>query len=238
MLALRGNQITLTLLLILSTAFGVQAQSARGNYNFMEFDRKPYYFGITSGFGRANFQVFRSKDFILNDSVRVIEGLSGPIFNLGIVSNLKIGDYFDIRLLPTISFSERNINFTAVRDYRPPYDSKFEQVFVELPLQFRYKSMPYHDKRLFILGGIKYGFDVAADSRSRRSTRLIKVAATDFALEYGIGMMFYFPFFIFSPEIKMSNGLNNSIIYNNATENLLIDRVLSRTLTISFHFEG
>ncbi len=217
---------------------GAAAQTIRGNYNFLEFDRKPYYFGITTAYGKSDFRVFRSEGFIASDSVRVLESIKGTVFNVGMVSNLKIGDYFDIRLLPTLSFTERNIHFKAVRDYRSPFDSRFEQVFVELPLHFRYKSMPYFDKRLFIMGGVKYGFDVAADSRSRQNNRLLRISATDFGVEYGCGMMFYFPYFIFTPELKFTNGLSNSILMTNAIENNLIEKVLSRTITFSLHFEG
>jgi hypothetical protein len=207
----------------------------------MDFERKPYYFGITIGSNRADYRVFRSTEFFNADSIDVIESVRGPGFNLGIVSNLKIGDYFDLRFLPTLSFAERNFEFEpakAVRD-RSTYTSKVESVFVELPFQVRYKSAPYYDKRLFVLAGIKYGFDVAADSRSRQANKLIKVSPTDYALEYGFGVQMYFPYFIFSPEFKVSSGLGNNLVFKPDTEeSRIIEKVLTRTFTISLHFEG
>ena len=232
-----GAQIILSTTVVTS----VKAQSARANYNYMDFERKPYYFGITLGFNRADYRVFRSSDFITSDSIDVIESVRGPGFNLGIVSNLKIGDYFDLRLLPTLSFAERNFQFEptkAVGD-RNQYVAKVESVFVELPFQVRYKSVPYYDKRLFVLAGIKYGFDVAADSRGRQANKLVKVSATDFALEYGFGLQMYFPYFIFSPEFKISNGLVNNLIYKPDTqESRIIEKILTRNFTVSLHFEG
>ena len=88
------------------------AQNARGNYNFLDFQQKPYYFGITLGFNRANYRVFHSKTFIRNEDVETAESVSGPGFNLGIVTNLKIGQYFDFRFLPTLSFAEKRLEFT------------------------------------------------------------------------------------------------------------------------------
>jgi hypothetical protein len=68
---------------------------------------------------------------------------------------------------------------------------------------------------------------------------LVKVSPTDFALEIGGGIQFFFPYFIFSPEIKFSHGLGNTLIYNeNLEESQIIDKILSRTFTISLHFEG
>jgi hypothetical protein len=155
------------------------------------------------------------------------------------VSNLKIGEYFDIRFLPTLSFVERNIRYSPAGDAGRIISRPIESVLVELPFQVRYKSAPYHDCRLFVIAGVKYSFDVASDSRTRQSSSLVKIAPTDFQLEYGAGVQFFFPYFIFSPELKISQGLNNILIFNDRLEQSnVIEKVLSRCLTISLHFEG
>lgn len=218
---------------------GAEAQTAKGNYNFLDFNQKPYYFGITLAYNSSNFRVFQARDFILNDSISGVESVTGPGFNLGIVTNLKIGDHFDIRFLPTLSFSERNINYSAVSGDRRPFARRVESVFVEFPFHARYKSVPFHDMRLFVIAGMKYSFDVASDSRSRQAETLVKIAPNDFAFEIGAGMQFFLPYFIFSPELKFSHGLNNILIFDDELpESTVIEKVLSRTVTVSLHFEG
>ena len=225
--------------ILLSLSISTFAQSHKGNYNFMDFQQKPYYFGITLGYNSSNFRIFHSKEFILNDSISSAESVTGPGFNLGIVSNLKVGQYFDFRFLPTLSFAERNIRYTSPSGFRPPYSRKVESVFVEMPFHIRYKSVPYNDMRLFIIAGIKYSFDVASDSRTRQSDELVKISPTDFAFEYGAGVQFFFPYFIFSPEFKVSQGISNILIYNDELDqSSVIQKILSRTFTISLHFEG
>jgi hypothetical protein len=235
----RSSLLIFLLACFFFAAQNAEGQTARGNYNFLDFNQKPYYFGITLAYNSSNFRVFQSRDFILNDSIRQVESVTGPGFNLGIVTNLKIGDYFDIRFLPTLSFAERNINYAATKDYRRPFARRVESVFVEMPFHVRYKSEPFKDMRVFVLGGVKYSFDVASDSRSRQAEDLVKIAPNDFAFELGAGMQFFLPYFIFSPEIKYSHGLNNILIFDdNLEESSVIEKILSRTLTISFHFEG
>jgi len=218
------------------------AQNARGNYNFLDFQQKPYYFGITLGFNRANYQVFHSKTFIQNDEVKTAESVSGPGFNLGIVTNLKIGQYFDFRFLPTLSFAERRLEFTPGNNPalpEVPLRRNIESVLVEMPFHVRYKSAPYKDMRLFVIAGVKYGFDVASDSKARQADTQVKIAPTDFAGEIGVGIQFFFPYFIFSPELKMSQGLGNTLIFDEALpQSTVIEKVLSRTFTLSLHFEG
>lgn len=210
----------------------------RGTYNYLDFANKPYYFGITLSYNTSNYKVIHSDEFILNDSIQSVLSPNGPGFNLGIVANLKIGKYFDFRLLPTLSFSDRRLDY-----YRPDLDrietKKIEGVFIEAPFLVRYKSAPYKDIRVFLVGGVKYSYDVASNSRTRQSDNLVKVSPSDFSVEYGMGVQFFFPFFIFSPEFKVSHGLSNILIYDkDLIYSNVLDKILSRTFTISFHFEG
>ncbi len=224
---------------LLCIAFSANGQKLKGNYNFLDFQQKPYYFGITLAYNNSDFRIFHSKQFILNDSIRTAESVTGPGFNLGIVSNLKIGQYFDFRFLPTLSFAERNISYSPTSEDRRAYNRKIESVFVELPFHIRYKSAPYNDLRVFVIGGIKYSFDVASDSRTRQAGELVKISPTDFALEYGAGVQFFFPYFIFSPEFKISHGIGNILIFNQDLEQSnVIEKILSRSFTLSLHFEG
>ncbi len=239
---LHGYQVIGLFILFFAFSVNVNGQrnfSSGDNYNFSDFQKKPYYFGITLGYNNSVFRPFRSKEFIQTDSINAIEGLSGPGFNLGIVTNLKIGDYFDIRFLPTFSFAERNIQYDRQSRDIPFNINTVESVFVELPFQVRYKSAPFHDIRLFVIAGVKYGFDVASDSRTRQAETIVKVSPNDFSFEYGAGIQFFFPYFIFSPEFKISHGIGNTLIFNdNLEESRVLEKLLSRTFTISFHFEG
>ncbi len=217
-----------------------KAQFNQGkNLNYRDFQSKNYYFGITLGYNQSDFKIFHSKDFIRNDSFARAESVTGPGFNLGIVSNLRIGEFFDLRFLPTLSFVERNIRYTAPGEGDRIFQRPIESVLVEMPFHVRYKSATYHDFRLFLIAGVKYSFDVASDSRTRQASGIVKIAPTDFQLEYGAGIQFFFPYFIFSPELKVSQGMNNVLIFNDKLEQSnVLEKVLSRTLTISLHFEG
>lgn len=222
----------------LVACLNAHAQFQQGNFNYLDFQAKQYYFGITLGYNQGDYRIFNSKNLIRNDSILRVNSVGGPGFNLGIVSNLRIGEYFDIRFLPTLSFAERNLSYSQSNATRT-IDRKIESVLVEMPFHVRYKSAPYHDFRLFVVGGVKYAFDVASDSRARNAEGLVKISPTDFQFEYGAGIQFFFPYFIFSPELKISQGINNVLIYNNQIgQSTVLDKVLSRTFTLSFHFEG
>ena len=67
---------------------------------------------------------------------------------------------------------------------------------------------------------------------------LVKISPHDFQVEVGAGMQFFFPYFILSPEVKLSQGIGNILIYNDALkEASVLEKLLSQTLSISIHFE-
>ncbi|MEZ4911291.1 MAG: outer membrane beta-barrel protein [Saprospiraceae bacterium] len=208
----------------------------RENYNFREFNRKSYYFGINIGINNSSYKVFQSKNFIGNDSIRVTQGNAATGVNMHMITNLKIGEYFDFRFLPGFSFAQRSLQYTNVSDSRV-IDRKIESVFFELPFHLRFKSDPYKDKRAFVVAGLKYSYDVQSNSKSRQS--ILKIAPHDFQYEIGIGMQMFYPYFIFSPEIKFSRGITNILIYDNTlNEAKVLENVVSQIFTLSFNFEG
>jgi hypothetical protein len=214
------------------------AQRNNINFNYDAFNKKHYYFGITLGYNSSNYRIVQDKSFILNDSVKVVESAPGPGFNLGVVANLKFGENFDLRFnLPTLSFAERRLEYTMAT--KEVQFRKIESVFIDFPIMFRYKSKPYHDIRAFVVAGVKYSLDLASNSRARKAEDLVRIAKSDFLVEYGVGLQFFFPYFILSPEIKFSHGLTNihernaGLIYSN-----VLDKLFSNGFTISLHFEG
>ena len=219
----------------------------KGNYNFWEFRKKPFYFGLTLGAHSSGFLTSNSRQLIQHDSLILASGIDRPGMHVGIITNLKIGQFFDFRFIPGFAFSERRIQFDKYRtgasgDNQPLRDfERIESVFLEVPLLIRFKSVPYRDKRLFVVGGVKYTYDVASNSRARDEllSDIFRISPHDFQFEIGAGIQFFFPFFIFSPEIKYSQGIGNIHVFNGSKEESnIIDRILSRSLQISFHFEG
>lgn len=237
---LLGRKVVLLCLLFCFVSLSsVDAQStSKGNYNYLDFQKKPYYFGIHLGLNYSGYKLGRSKNFIGNDSIEIVESAPGAGFNLQGIVNFKIGEFFDFRLLPGFSFTERQLAYTS------PNESaiskiKVESVFVELPFLVRFKSQPYKDKRVFVVTGMKYSYDVQSNADSRDAESLVRISPHDFQFEIGAGVQFFYPYFIFSPEIKFSRGITNTLIYNDALNQArVLEDVSSSVFTISFSFEG
>lgn len=234
------SQQIISILFILLLPVLSTAQANKGNYNYREFNDKAYYFGLTFGYNNSNFQVAHSERFILNDSFNVTSGLSGPGLNVSMVTNMKLGEYFDFRFLPGFSFVGRKFYYLSASDDVEEIKD-VQSVLIQAPFQVRFKSDPFHDMRVYVLGGVKYTYDVASNARIReeQAKRILRISPHDFSVEVGAGFQFFFPFFILSPELKYSQGIGNILIYNpKLTQSSVLEKVYSKTFTISLHFEG
>ena len=222
----------------LSLSWGQGAYN-KSLFNFLYHQQKPYYFGISLGLNNNNFTLNKSSYFIENDSVSVVEPTGGYGLHVQMILNLKIGQSFDFRLLPGFSFADRRIDYTSSFSQENDTRKRIESVFIEAPFLIRYKSNPYQDMRMFAVTGVKYTYDVNNNSRARNNQSLIKISPHDFQFELGAGMQFFFPYFIFSPELKVSTGIGNVLLYDQTlNESKVLEKVLTHVFTISFHFEG
>lgn len=215
---------------------------AQGKYksiNYNSYKKKNYYFGLSLGYNSSGFKIKHSKRFVDHPTYRINEGISSPGLTLSMISNFKIGTYFDFRILPSIALVYRKLGYYAT-DGSPERTDLIESVFGEMPLLVRFTSDPYKDKKVFITSGIKYMYDFSSNSRSDQNRfKIVRISPHDFQYEIGAGMQFYLPFFIFSPEIKYSHGLGNLLIYDGKIqESTIIEKLYSKSFTITFHFEG
>ena len=232
MLGIHWRKIALVLLPLMALPF-----FSFGQLNYQNFENKQLYFGITLGVNSSFYRISQSQEFIYDDTVATVNAKRGPGFNLGIVSNLKMGKYFDLRFIPTLVFADKGLNYQMFDGTE--VNKGIESIYIEFPMLVRFKSQPIKDVRVYVMAGMKYGIDLASNAKARRAEDQVKVARDDISVEYGLGIQFFFPLFIFSPEIKFSQGIidvhsrDPNLIYSR-----VIDKLFSRTFTFSILFEG
>lgn len=250
MLHLLGKKASLkknTVLLILGSCFllstGARAQLGKVELNMPDHDSKPYYFGITLGASAARFQTELHPHFLENDSVYIAEPINSGGFTLGLSATTRLSNRFQLRFNPQLEFMERNIFYKL--KYVDPIEGttdvtkKVESVIMSFPIQIKFQSDRIGNFRVYTLAGFKADIDMASNARTRRGEELVKIQKYDYGPEFGLGFNFFFDSFIFSPEIKISNGLRNlhardaNLKYSN-----VFDKIQSRMIVFTIHLEG
>jgi hypothetical protein len=210
--------------------------------NLYDHDSKPYYFGITLGTNLARFQPEMHPRFLQNDSVYVAEPINSGGITLGLLATGRLSNRFQLRFNPQLMFMERNIYYKLKHpdfDGNTEVTKKVESVTVAFPIQLKFQSDRIDNFRVYMMTGVKGEIDLASNARAKRAEELVKINKYDYGVELGLGFNFYFPSFILSPEIKISNGLNN---IHSRDENLkyssVFDKIFSRMIVFSIHIEG
>jgi hypothetical protein len=218
------------------------SSSAQKPLYLEEHDLKQYYFGITLGVNKAGFQTHYHSSFLQQDSIMVGESLNSGGFALGLLATTRLSDRFELRFNPQLVFAERSIIYKLKYrdiDYGNSVEKKVESVITTFPVQLKFRSDRIGNFRVYMLAGGKVDYDLASNAKARKAEDMIKLGKLDYGIEAGMGFNFYFPSFILSPEIKISNGLGNM---HSRDERLNYSRVLdgikSRMIVFSIHLEG
>jgi hypothetical protein len=164
-----------------------------------------------------------------------------PGFTVGIVTNLRLAESFDLRFLPGMSFGERklvyNIPVVDVTSDNTEFYS-IKSTFLDFPLLLKYKSKKMNNQRPYMVAGPALRIDISKSGQED----LVRLKPFSTYLEAGVGWDSYLQFFRLSTELKFSFGLNNVLdsgpkitqpqVYSSA-----FSRLTSNVFTLSFHFE-
>lgn len=238
------------------------------------YDNQLFHFGFILAFNQMSFDI----DFIENYQMQSYSGAMSnnawdgnwnegytyrvvgvscepsPGFTVGIVGNLRLGRYFDLRLIPSLSFGRRELEYYMYSPDlvdSPKTDNGFyvidggnatwDAVVIELPLHIKYKSKRCSNFGAYVIGGGNLKFDASGKKNTNKTDadQIIKVKTkpVDFAAEIGAGLDFYNNYFKFGVEVKMGFGLVNLLKKENQILDSSFDKLSNNTFQISFTFE-
>jgi hypothetical protein len=244
---LRKKKNVLKSLLILSIALfsGKSMVAQRIQLNLPDHDNKKYHLGIGLLYNSSRVNITQHPLFLERDSVMVINPENTGGFGLAGIHTMRLSKRFEVRaIFPQLLFSYKNITYHLTypdqfNEETPIMSKKIESILLGLPVHVKFRSDRIGNFRVYMFGGGKVEYDLASNARAKRAEDLVKLNKFDYGVEAGIGFQFYFPVFILSPEIKISNGLGNSHSRDmNLKFSNTIDRINSRMVVFSLIFEG
>lgn len=222
------KKIFLALIIIISSNLKSQNTNL---LNLPKYDKQWYHFGFTLGLMNTNLKI----DYQQNPSLKNISAISSPGFNVGIVCDLKILKNLNLRFIPSLTFTQRDINFTSFENVE--IIKSTESSNLDLPILLKYRSLRYKNMRPYFLLGSRFTYDMAS-KKEVEDINLFKLDEIDYGIEFGFGIDIYLPYFKLAPEIKYFYGFNDLLQINNVeliTSN--IESLYSRTILFSLTFE-
>ena len=236
---LKGT-IVLTLLTLM---VAVQAHAQFGVPNLLKYDNKPFHFGFSLGYNLFDYRISSKPDLSEYDSLMVVNTHAMSGFSLGIVTNLRLGKYFDLRMIPGLSFGDRYIHYTIRYGTGTELVTakNLESVYLDLPIMLKYKSSRMlNNVRAYVLVGGQYTFDMISAKKKKAPEMgeiVLKLNPHDVQAQVGVGFDFYCTYFKFSTELKMSFGFFNMLVPEDNMYATSVTSLKAKNLQISFIFE-
>jgi len=254
---MRKSILLISLLLLTLTVF---AQTERPR-NLTSFDFKKIHFGFTVGLNLMDVGFTRNYDYVSanpGEEFRYADvSQIQPGFQVSIVSDLRLGENWNLRFMPGISFGSREIWFY---DYDPDNHESpvgdpvnishvvnpvpLGPAFLDFPLHFKYRSKRVNNYRPYLVGGLNFRYDMSAKKPGfydQDSDEYVKFKRADLYFEFGFGVDNYLKYFKFAPEIKVAVGLMNMVDSEGRTGHpdfaASIEHARSFIIMLNFHFE-
>jgi hypothetical protein len=177
-----------------------------------------------------------------------------PGFTVGIIGSKRLGRYFDLRFIPSLSFSERRLNYdlmiesnngnkTPMSFYR-----SIGTTFVEFPINIKYRSKRYNNIGAYVFGGINPKLDLASQKDNKltyinaqgETVEFIDNLVTkrfDLAGELGAGFDIYNQWFKMGIEVKMSYGMLDIVKADALIYTAPIDKLRNKMFQVSLLIE-
>jgi len=240
--------------LFFTSAFA-QPLTERG-LNLPTFYNRRLHFGFSLGYNQTDFRIHAIPNSQLYENLRdtirypnetlklkSITSKADPGFNLGIIVDFKVHKYVRLRFLPGVSFASRTLFYTFDVTSNNPVTSftatrKTESAFILLPLNVKLQSKRIRNFGVYVISGGTYSIDLASAKKDQANADVVRLKQTDYYFDAGGGVDFYFPYFKFAIELKMSTGLNNILIKDNTEFTTPINKLNSHVFLFSITFEG
>lgn len=232
------KKIIFILLLILSfkgTAQTTGLFSKDPIINMENWDKQRMYFGYFLGFNAYDFKI----NYINPENPQiVVKGTTG--FNVGLVGDLRLMEYVNLRFEPGLYYTERKMTFPGfTKELDAQRDVK--STYIHLPILLKFCSKRTGNIRPFLVGGVSATLNLASNSKSQEDNyqQRFRVKPWTNNYELGFGIDLYTEYFKFSPSIRGVFGMGDELIRDNDpnspwTSN--IDALKTRAVFVNFTF--
>ena len=228
---------------MLLPALGGWAQDRPGHLN--TFDTRKFHYGIQVGYTQSKFDLQYSEQDTIRQTILGTTSYYSPGFHINVIGDMRLSDYFNLRLLPGITLISRDMSYVWSEDYTSThwkYDTRrtVESVYGEIPVELKFRAKRYGNFRPYLTAGGVWGFDFASlrKNKNNNDESIIRLNPVDLRYTAGVGFDFFLRYVKFAIEFKSAFGLVDLRVEDDDYYTQSVTELLSRTFMISFTFEG
>ena len=198
-------------------------------------DKKLLNWGYFLGFNQYDFKF----DYIDNAQDVLVSKSLG--FNVGLIGELRLNEFLDLRLEPGLHYTSRTLGF-------PGFDEEQEAIrevkstYINFPLLLKASTKRLGNWKPFLIGGGSMTLNLGSNEGSLddNSAGTFRMTKWVYNYELGFGIDFYLEYFKFSPSIRGVFAISDELVRDNDPNSPWtgnIDAMRTRGLFINFTFE-
>lgn len=204
------------------------------NRNYL--DQRRWSWGYYLGLSNLDFKIDRFEEA---DAILVNKNFG---FNVGLIGNIKLHEYLDLRLEPGVIFSNRNFEFTQFGDDLLSRFRETRSSYIYIPLVLKVSTKRLNNFKPFVSAGIAYVNNLSGNENSPddNAVNQFRLKTSNYFYEIGFGLDFYLEYFKFTPSIKGVFAINNELVPDkdpNSPWTGNIDNLATRGIFINFSFQ-
>jgi hypothetical protein len=168
-------------------------------------------------------------------------------FSVGLIGNMRINDYMDLRLEPGLFITKRFLNYNPEYFGNRPYTDadlqrEVRSTYIHLPLLLKLSTKRLNNFKPFVVGGISTALNLSSNEENPDDNAVgqFRSKKSVFFYELGFGIDLYLYWFKFTPSIRGIFALNDELIRDdnpNSPWTSNITSMKTRGVFINFTFQ-
>jgi hypothetical protein len=214
--------------------------------NLPTFDDRFLHYGYFVGANSYDFKFSYNVDYY-ESKFKDIEVQSSSGFNVGLIGDLRVNKYINIRIEPGLYYSNRDLIYHEHPLFTNESDRfrEIKSTYIHLPLMIKLSAARINNFRPFMLAGISTDFNLSSNHKNidDNFSNIFRTEPQNFNYEIGLGFDFYLFYFKFSPSIRGIFSMQNELIPDSVTDPAdspwtgVIEKMVSRGFAINLTFE-
>jgi len=233
--------IILYIIYLFSASAEAQLFTKERVLNNENFDKPRLSYGYYLGLNSYDFNI----DYKSN--LKDIQVIKSTGFNVGLVGNIRINDFFDLRLEPGLVMSNRTLSYSGTYFEGLIFDEsdterEIRSTYIHIPLLLKISTKRVNNIKPFIVAGVSTALNLSSnqdnpDDNSQGNFRLKK---NNIFYEMGIGIDIYLTWFKFTPSIRGVFSLSDEHVKDfdsNSPWTRNISKMQTRGVFVNFTFQ-
>lgn len=234
--------IVITLLFV-SAAGIAQNMFGKNPYkNQQSFDQQRIHWGYFLGFNTYNYKINYNDNFQKQFNGQEIQVKTTGGFNVGLVGNLRLTEYLDLRFEPGLYYGKKELYFPYLESHGISNNIRtINSTYIHFPLLLKFSALRTGNIRPYVVGGFSESLNLGSnqDSKDDNYAGKFRVKKWTSNYELGLGIDFYFEHFKFTPSIRGVFGIGDELVRDRNAQSPWtggIESMKTRAILVNFTF--